>query len=608
MVTKKLVMKDDIMFKAFFSRKGNERFLKDFLNAILGKEIKINRVIHDLRLEQLAREQKYGVLDLDVELESGEIINIEMQMDDHQNMEKRTTFYASKKITEQLGPKAQYSDLKKIIVIAILNYSFIDLPEYVTKTVRVVDKHREYEINNDVTYYYIELKKFRNQNPDMKEPINQWLAFIDMERGDLLEMAEKENELIKEAKETYEVLTGDDEVKRLAEIRLMSHLEEQAALECAREKGQEKGMQEGIEKGMQEGLEKGKKEGLEQGKKEGLERGQKEEKIKTAKRLLKLNLTIAQIVEATQLDKEEILKLKDDTTKIQQDFRGHSRALRYICEKNNQKYFIKIYNNNRIEDLLKIENVYKKTKIPTARIIEKAYLEEIDKTYVVYEYIEGKTLKELTKELEIEEIEKIGNRVGNYLARLKAIKGKTEDVKNSYELEFKKLTDNLYFMKNQYEEKTNKKLAPIDLERLCKNFSKYKEYVYKLESTFIHGDINLSNVIVKDGETYFIDTDGGKFSFRSLDFRGNCWYGWDGDNKEKEQAMFHGIYKGLFDANIPDEFNKELAFTVIYEFLLKVYEPNKTGNLEKLEATFNKFNDIFVRTNYFENYKFEWLD
>lgn len=91
-----------------------------------------------------------------------------------------------------------------------------------TKTVRVADNHRNYEINNNVTYYYIELDKFRKGNPDMKDPINQWLAFIDMERGDLLDMAEKENKIIKDAKKTYETLTGDAEVKRLAEIRLMS--------------------------------------------------------------------------------------------------------------------------------------------------------------------------------------------------------------------------------------------------------------------------------------------------------------------------------------------------------------------------------------------------
>lgn len=75
-----LKMKDDIMFKAFFSKKGSEKFLKDFLGSILGEDIKIKKVIHDSRLEQLVRESKYGVLDLDVELEDGEIINIEMQL------------------------------------------------------------------------------------------------------------------------------------------------------------------------------------------------------------------------------------------------------------------------------------------------------------------------------------------------------------------------------------------------------------------------------------------------------------------------------------------------------------------------------------------------
>ena len=120
-------------------------------------------------------------------------------MDDRGSIEKRNTFYAGKKVSEQLQPRVVYDALKKVIIITILDYNCIELPEYVTKTVRVADKHRDYEINNNVTYYYIELPKFRKQNPDMKEPINQWLAFLDMERRDLLDMAEKENEIIKEA-------------------------------------------------------------------------------------------------------------------------------------------------------------------------------------------------------------------------------------------------------------------------------------------------------------------------------------------------------------------------------------------------------------------------
>lgn len=159
----------------------------------------------------------------------------------------------------------------------LANYNNI----YVTKTVRVADKHRNYEINNNVTYYYIELDKFRNGNPDMKDPINQWLAFIDMERGDLLDMAEKENKIIKESKKTYETLTGDAEVKRLDEIRLMSKLEEQAALASARAKGT----------------------------RDGLEIGKKESQIEIAKNLLKLNIPLDEIETATGLTKEEIENL-----------------------------------------------------------------------------------------------------------------------------------------------------------------------------------------------------------------------------------------------------------------------------------------------------------
>lgn len=279
----KLKMKDDIMFKVFFSKKGNEEFLKELLNSILGEEVKIKRVIHDARLEQLARENKYGVLDLDVELENKEIVNVEMQLKNYNNIEERLTVYAGKKISEQLKPKQNYREIPKVILIAILDYEFIDLPEYLTDTIRVVKKHREYELNNQVEYIYIELEKFRKQNPNMKEKLNQWLAFLDMERGDLLEMAKKENKQIEKAIETYETLTGDEEVKRLAEVRLMAQMEENAALASARDRGERRGR----------------------------EQGKMDEKQQIAKKLLEQGMPIKQIIEITELTKEEIERLQN---------------------------------------------------------------------------------------------------------------------------------------------------------------------------------------------------------------------------------------------------------------------------------------------------------
>ena len=325
-MSQKLTLKDDIVFKAFFSR--NENYLKSFLSAILGKEIKIKKVIHDARLEQLTKEMKYGILDLEVELENGEIVNVEMQLRDHKNIEKRTTFYASKKVVEQLEPKEDFEELKKVIVIAILDYTLTSLPEYVTETVRVCQNHKDYELNNLVKYYYIELEKFRKSNPNMKEKINQWLSFIDMERGDLFEMAKAENKELKKASEDFDVLTGDAEIKRLAQIRLMSQLEEKSALATARDKGTkegikigieegkkqgiEEGKKQGIEEGKKQGIEEGKKQGIEEGKKQGIEEGQKQEKEKIAKELFKQGIEISKISKITGITIGELLKLKNE--------------------------------------------------------------------------------------------------------------------------------------------------------------------------------------------------------------------------------------------------------------------------------------------------------
>ena len=257
------------------------------MEAVLGEKITIKQVTHDARLEQLAREQKYGVLDLGVELEKGEFINVEIQLRNFKNIEKRTTFYASKKLTEQLNSGEDYIMLQPVIIIAILDYDYIDLPEYVTETVRVAAGHRDYELNNMVKYYYIELSKFRKRNPDMTNPLNQWLSFLDMERGDLLEMAKKKNEKVKKAVENYEVLTGDAEVKRLAEIKLMADLEEKAALASARENGTKRGQELGLKEGKRE----------------------------IARKLLEMKMPIEEIIKITGLSENDIKKFEEKRSK-----------------------------------------------------------------------------------------------------------------------------------------------------------------------------------------------------------------------------------------------------------------------------------------------------
>ena len=74
--------------------------------------------------------------------------------------------------------------------------------------------------------------------------------------------------------------------------------------------GKAEGLAEGIAKGKAEGLAEGKAEGLaegiEKGKAEGLAQGIKETQLSTARKMLKLGMSIEEISEITGLTKEEV--------------------------------------------------------------------------------------------------------------------------------------------------------------------------------------------------------------------------------------------------------------------------------------------------------------
>ena len=100
-IKKKLNLKNDVVFKAFFSRKGNEKFLIDFLEALLKIKIKEIQIREEVNLEQLAVYEKGGRLDLQAVLDSGVIVNIELQLRNEYNIEQRTTYYSSKVISRE---------------------------------------------------------------------------------------------------------------------------------------------------------------------------------------------------------------------------------------------------------------------------------------------------------------------------------------------------------------------------------------------------------------------------------------------------------------------------------------------------------------------------
>ena len=221
-------------------------------------------------------------------------------------MKQRSEFYGSKLLIEQIGKGEAYKEIKPVILINILDYNMLEVPEYCTKTVTVAEKHREYEVIKDITYYFIELPKFRKSKPKLASELEGWLAIIDDKDRGLIEMAEEKHKIIKEAKEEVEEILSDAVIKELNELRQTAIWEENSAKYYGREQGIKEGRRLGIKMGKEEGRKIGRQEGRKEGRKEGREEGKKE----VAKEMLKNGIEIVQISQITKLSIEEIEKLK----------------------------------------------------------------------------------------------------------------------------------------------------------------------------------------------------------------------------------------------------------------------------------------------------------
>lgn len=242
----KLNLKNDIIFQAFFAKKGNEIFLIDFLEALL--KIKINKIEikEEVNVEKLSKFEKGGRIDIQATLNDGIIANIEMQRTYQKGFEIRTVFYASKEIARGTKTGTKYEDMNKTIMISILGENMFpeEFDEYIQKSAIVLEEHREYIVTDIVVWYFIELPKFRKHHPDMSEKINQWLAFIDDEDKEWVDMAVKNNKVIKKAQSEVDYLTGDPELRRLAELQEKWAWDEQFFKRMAEKEGREEGRKE----------------------------------------------------------------------------------------------------------------------------------------------------------------------------------------------------------------------------------------------------------------------------------------------------------------------------------------------------------------------------
>ena len=303
---KKLPLNSDIVFRRVFSKEGNEPLLKSLLEAIL--DIKIKSVkVKNPQISKDLYDSKAGVLDIKVEIDENIICDVEMQVTNEKNIEKRSTYYMASAVTETIHEGDTYQCAKKVIVINILNFNYFkrnsyhsiahmkfedsNPQEYVEMGYQIEDKIA----TPDIEMHFLELPKFIKKNPEANTELEQWLWLI-AGKEEKIEMAKKENEEIKKATDIIDQMSMNPEEWEMYMSRKKAIINYNSGISQAKEDGKKEGIKQGI------------KQGIEQGIKQGI----RKEKLKVAKELLKTGMAVEKIVEITELSKEEVEKIKID--------------------------------------------------------------------------------------------------------------------------------------------------------------------------------------------------------------------------------------------------------------------------------------------------------
>ena len=285
----------DFGFKHIFGKEKNKRFLISFLNDLLEIEDKIvdieYRNLEKLGLSILDRKAIFDVYCTDTR---GNNFIVELQRSRQKYFKDRSIYYTSFPIQEQSKKGSWDYRLTPIYFVGILEFTFDDIREkesqknekYLTK-VQMFDCDKKEVFYDKLTYYYLEMPKFRKTQKELSSHLDFWLYYLN-NLANTIEIPTilREDKVIQEAFEVAEFLALDKDAQFSYQQDLKARWDNQACLDFAKEQGMEKGMEQGIEKGA------------------------KEEKTKIAKSLLLAKVDINTIINSTGLTVEEIENLK----------------------------------------------------------------------------------------------------------------------------------------------------------------------------------------------------------------------------------------------------------------------------------------------------------
>ena len=288
---------NDVAFHFVFGRASRKYNLLNLLNAILTKTGQ--EPIQDLELQETTLDAeivglKSCRLDIRAITSESHHINVEVQLMNRRDMEKRSLYYSSRLYTTQLNRGENYRELNKTIAINILDFARPTGTKF-HSIYKLLEIETGEQLTDALEIHFLELPRLKENPMNFDCPLTRWMMVLsdDTDHKDR-EAILMQDEDIRRAYEDLGRLSADKDTQRLYEIREDAARDYRSGMDDARQEG----LEQGLEKGLEQGLEKGRQEGSFQ------------EKLRMVKRMLAEGLDEELIKKTAELTQAELDELK----------------------------------------------------------------------------------------------------------------------------------------------------------------------------------------------------------------------------------------------------------------------------------------------------------
>ena len=244
---KKINMLNDYVFKKVMGEKGDEDQLKGFLEAVLGRILEEVEIIGEKELTAEIVGDKLSILDVRAKTDDNTEVNIEVQLRNEYNIDRRSLFYWSRLYGKSLEESERYKNLPNIITINILKFNYFKVNTAAKKyhsVYRLYEEETKQKLTDALEIHFLEMRKFMKlkEKDTANNRIHRWLTFLNESTNEevVKEMANMDK-AISQAKKKYDYVLSDKETLHYAQLRERAIIGYNSDIADAEERGEKKG-------------------------------------------------------------------------------------------------------------------------------------------------------------------------------------------------------------------------------------------------------------------------------------------------------------------------------------------------------------------------------